>query len=258
MFELSVNIEYMFREAGDDLVDRVAAAAAAGFSKAEMFTTANRDISALGKSLDRHRVELWTVVTDPRIQLVNPSTHEEFLTMFRTAAEQAVALGCRRLVVPSGSAVPYQKRSVQLETVANAMGQALAIADELDVRILLEAVNTRVDHPGVLFSQHEDTLWVARRLDSSRVGILYDLYHSITEGEDPAAVLPKIIDHLEHVQIADVPGRGEPGSGTVDWQAQLGLLASSGYKGVIGVECEPTMASTPEALQTIQDLVAKL
>jgi hydroxypyruvate isomerase len=258
MYELSVNLEYLFREVGDELVDRIAAARAVGFSRVEMFTTSNRDVPALGKALKANDVELWTVVTDPRTRLVDPATHPEFLGIFRSAAEDAVALGCRRIVVPSGSAVPYQKRPVQLDTVASAIGQALPIAEELDVIILLEAVNTRVDHPGVLFSQSDDTVAVARQLNSPRVRMLYDLYHSLTEGEDPASVLPEIIEWVEHVQIADVPGRGQPGSGGVDWEKQLRLLQSVGYKGVIGVECEAIDKPTGEALRYIRELAAAL
>jgi hydroxypyruvate isomerase len=256
MYELSVNLEYLFRDAGDALADRIAAAAAAGFSRVEMFTTSNRDVPALRKALTANDVELWTVVTDPRTRLVDPATHAEFQAIFRRAAEEAVALGCRRIVVPSGSAVPYQKRKVQLETVTSAIAEALPIAEELDVLILLEAVNTRVDHPGVLFSQSDDTVTVARHLNSPRVRVLYDLYHSLTEGEDPAIVLPEIIEWVEHVQIADVPGRGQPGSGGLDWEKQLRLLRSVGYQGVIGVECEAIDKPSAEALRYIRELAA--
>jgi hydroxypyruvate isomerase len=59
---------------------------------------------------------------------------------------------------------------------------------------------------------------------------------------------------VEHVQIADAPGRGEPGSGKVDWVAILGLLKSVGYTGAIGVECSPTTAPTADALAYIKKL----
>jgi hydroxypyruvate isomerase len=257
MFELSVNLEYMFQEAGEAIEDRVAAAAAAGYRYVEFFSTANRDIDAISKALKDNDTVLWTVVTDPRTMLVDPDTHETFRGLFRQTAESARTMGCTHVVVGSGLAVPYQKRPEQLETVAKAVSSIVPIAEELGVTIFLEAVNIRHDHPGVLFSRTEDSVAVARAVDSPRVRILYDMYHSITEGEDPSEVLPPIIDLVDHVQIADVPGRGEPGTGTVDWPAKLQLLKDVGYEGLVGVECQATRTPTADALQYIQQLCAQ-
>ncbi|MFM2370532.1 MAG: hypothetical protein RIS85_254, partial [Pseudomonadota bacterium] len=89
---------------------------------------------------------------------------------------------------------------------------------------------------------------------SPRVRLIYDLYQSVMEGEDPEIVLPKAIHLVDHVQIGDVPGRGEPGSGTIDWPAQLSLLKQIGYRGLIGLELTPTRSPTAEALQYIKQL----
>lgn len=257
LFELSVNLEYMFREAGDDLPARVAAAADAGFRKVEMFTTDGRDVAALRKALSDHDVELWTLLVDPRTRLIDPATHNEFAELFHRAVHEAAELGCTRLVVGSGPGVPWQKRAVQLDTVADAVRAVAPIAVEHGVEILLEAVNTRVDHPGVLFSRTEDSATVVEKVASPCVRVLYDLYHSVAEGEDPRDVLPQVGDILGHVQIADFPGRGEPGSGTIDWPSMLGRLRDVGYSGVIGVECQPTRAPTARVLDYIRQLAAR-
>ncbi len=255
-FDLSVNLEYMFHEAGERLEDRVEAAAAAGFRKAEIFTTGNRDVPSLARALADNGVELWSTVADPRTRLVEPDTHGGFRDLFRQAAEDALALGCTRVVVASGPGVPWLKRAVQLQIVGDAVASIVPIAEELGVTIMLEAVNTRVDHPGVLFAMTEDALAVALQVASPKVRLLYDMYHSIVEGEEPAEVLPPAMHLVEHVQIADAPGRGEPGSGTIDWPARLQLLEQLGYAGVIGVECQPTCSSTAEALAYIRSLCA--
>jgi len=257
-FALSVNLEYMFHEAGDRLEDRVAAAAKAGFDKVEIFTTGNRDVPSLARALSDHGVELLTVVADPRTRLIEPETHSGFRDLFRRAAEDAVALGCRRVVVGSGPGVPWLKRPVQLKIVADAVAGIVPIAEELGVTVILEAVNTRVDHPGVLFSQTVDAVDVINHVQSPRVRLLYDMYHSITEGEDPAVIVPRIAHLIEHVQIADAPGRGEPGSGTVDWEGRLNLLKVVSYTGAIGIECSPTISPTADALRYIRDLCARL
>jgi hydroxypyruvate isomerase len=248
MFEVSANIEYMFREAGEDLARRVEAAASAGIRKVEMFTTDGRDLGSLQSALEGNGVQLWTVLTDPRTMLVDEKTHDHFLGLFRRTAENALQLGCPHVVCGSGMGVPYLKRQDSLRIVSAAFARAAEIAAELGVTILLEAVNTRVDHPGVLFSRTEDSYGVARQVDSPRVKVLYDLYHSIAEGEDSGAVLSQISGAIGHVQVADFPGRGAPGSGQIDWNEKLAQLRSCGYAGPIGVECHITQSSTAEAL----------
>lgn len=256
MFDLSVSIEYMFHEAGDKLHERVHAAADAGFHKVEMFMTAGQDLPALKKALRDRNVELWTLVVDPRTLLIDPATHAGWLKLFRNTAEEAVMLGCRHLVVGSGPGVPYLRRPQQLQTVSQAVAAAAPIAAERGLTILLEAVNTRFDHPGVLFSRTEDSAFVVETVGAANVRLLYDLYHSVVEGEDPREVVPRVRHMLGHVQVADAPGRGEPGSGTIDWPASLALLRDAGYTGTIGVECHPSKRPTAAALQYIRDLCA--
>lgn len=253
-YEISVNLEYAFRDAGETIEERIAAAAQAGFRKVEIFLTKGRNLPAIRRALDAHRVELVTTVADYQTQLVDPETHEGFCATFRQAAEDAAFLGCRNIVVTSGRGVPWLKRPVQHRNLANALVRLLPIAEELDVTILLESANTRHDHPGVLCSTTADSVDVAEMVGSSRVRLIYDLYQSVMEGEDPEVVLPKVIDLVDHVQIGDVPGRGEPGSGTLDWPAHLALLKRLGYRGLIGLELMPTRTPTAEALGYIQRL----
>ncbi len=253
-FDISVNLEYMFHEAGDRLEDRIATAAQAGFTKVEMFTTAGRDVPSLARALADNGAEMLTMVVDPRTRLIDPETHAGFRDLFTKAAQDAVALGCRRLVVGSGPGAPYMKRAVQLRIVADAVAGVVSIAEDHGLTIILEAVNTRVDHPGVLFSQTVDAVDVIRHVGSPRVRLLYDIYHSIAEGEDVQQMLAQYAPLIEHVQVADLPGRGEPGSGTVDWAAMLTLLRQVGYVGAIGVECSPTCAPTAEALRHFSGL----
>lgn len=255
-FELSVNLEYLFHEAGERLEDRMAAAAGAGFRKVEIFTTANRDVPSLKAALAQTGCELYATVTDPRIQLVMEAQHDAFREMFAKAAAEAAELGAKRIVVPSGSAVPYMKRPVQLDIVAKAIASIVPTAEANGLTIMLEPVNTRVDHPGVLFGMTEDAVAVIEKVASSRVRLLYDLYHSITEREDLFSVLPSVAHLVEHIQIADAPGRGEPGSGALDWPKLLGLIESVGYTGPLGVECSPTGTDSLAALAKIRDLCA--
>jgi len=255
-FELSINLEYAFQEAGERIEDRIAAAASAGFSKVELFLLKDRDLPSIASALKQNNVELISTVADYVTQLVDPDTHEEFCDIFRKAAQDAKALGCQNVVVTSGRGVPWMKRPAQLGIFAEALRRLVPIAEELDVIILLESANTRVDHPGVLCSMTMDSVEVARMVGSDRVRVLYDLYHSVAEGEDPSNVLPQIIDLVDHIQIADAPGRGEPGTGAIDWQASFRLFDAVGYEGTIGIECQPKIAPTSDAMDYVQRLAS--
>ena len=78
------------------------------------------------------------------------------------------------------------------------------------MKLVLEAVNTRVDHPGALLDHTADAVLVARAVGSDSFGLLYDLYHSITQGEDPAAELANAAGLVDYVQIADAPAAASP------------------------------------------------
>lgn len=254
MFTLSSNLEYMFKEAGDKLEDRIAAAAAAGITKVEIFSLEDRDIDSVAQALKANDVTLHSMLVDPRIMLVLRDTHEKFLNTVKETAEQAVKLGCKNLVCGSGTGAPFLPRAVSLDVVCEAIDKAADIAEEYGLTLLLEAVNTRVDHPGVFFSNTSDTFYIANKLNRPSVKVLYDLYHSVAEQEDVSETLKTIKDHIGHVQIADFPGRGEPGAGTLDWPQLLKEIAETGYRGPIGVECYPTV-TTPEALKQIRSLL---
>ncbi|WP_246869867.1 TIM barrel protein [Novosphingobium sp. SG707] len=255
-YEISVNLEYAFQDAGESIEQRIDAAAAAGFRYVELFLLKGRDLPAIREALERNAVKLVSTVADYATQLVDPQTHEDFCAIFRKAAQDALFLGCSNVVVTSGRAVPWLTRPVQLRIFADALTRLLPIAEELGVTIYLESANTRHDHPGVLCSTTQDSVCVVEMLSSPHVRLIYDLYHSVVEGEDPAEVMPRVMHLTDHVQIGDVPGRGEPGSGTIDWPAQLALLKALGYKGLIGLELKPTRAPTADALSYIQQLCA--
>ena len=255
-YELSINLEYAFCEAGERIEDRVRAAALAGYRKVEIFVTRGRNLEAIRAALHETGTELISTVADYATQLVDPETHEGFCAIFRQAAEEARFLGCRNVVVISGRGVPWLRRPAQHRIFADALVRLVPIAEELDVTILLESANTRHDHPGVLCSTTQDSVDVAELVGSPRVRLIYDLYQSVMEGEDPSLALRAAAPYLAHIQVADTPGRGEPGSGRIDWPAMLKLFKSVGYRGPIGLEFSPTKASTADALAYIRELCA--
>ncbi len=255
MYQLSPNIELLFTEAGEH-PDRVRAAAAAGFDAVEMWGTSTVDVEALAAALDETGVSLTSVLAEPRTNFALPwETLDAFFEGLSKGIENAQRLGVPRIVLGSGTGFAGQKRAQNLERLVEVFTQAVERTEGSGVKLVLEAVNTRVDHPGALTDRTVDAVTVARGVDSPAFGILYDMYHSIVEGEDPATELANAAGLIDYVQIADAPGRGEPGSGDVDWAAQLKVLRASGYDGPIGLEYFPTVASA-ESVKHIREIAA--
>jgi hydroxypyruvate isomerase len=250
MYRLAPNIELLFTEAGP-YEDRVRAAAAAGFDAVEMWGPTGvdapakpKDLPALKAALEETGTSLTAQLAEPRTQfMIPPRDHSEFYRKLDEGVAIAQQLGCPRIVVGSGTGFGGSKRQTQLDDLVDIYRKAIDQIDGSGIALVLEAVNVRVDHPGSLLDRTAESAYVARGVGSPFFGILYDLYHSRIEGEDVAAELANAGDLVQYVQIADAPGRGEPGSGAIDWPAALATLRSAGYDGPIGLEYYPTTES---------------
>ncbi|GAB3462650.1 TIM barrel protein [Kineococcus endophyticus] len=247
---LAPNVELLFTEAGD-YPDRVRAAAAAGFTSVEMWGPTGRDapakpkdLRALEEALQETGLRLEAQLAEPRTQfMIPPKDHGDFYRGIEEGARIAADLGCPRIVVQGGTGFGGRKRADQHEELAGIYRRALELVEGSGVVLVLEPVNTRVDHPGTLLDRTADAVDVARQVDSPQFGILLDVYHSRVMGEDLAEELDRAGDLVRYVQVADAPGRGEPGSGSVDWPAVFATLTSAGYDGPVGLEYAPTTDS---------------
>ncbi|MDR7158339.1 TIM barrel protein [Arthrobacter sp. BE255] len=256
MFQLSPNIDLLFAEAGESAADRVRAAAAAGFNAVEMWGPTGKDIPALKAALEETGVQLTAQLAEPRMQfMIPPRNHEPFYEGLDAGVKVAQQLGCPRMVVGSGTGFGGRKRQDQLDELIEIFTRGVAHIEGSGITLILEPVNVRVDHPGALLDRTSEAVYIARGVDSPNFGVLYDLYHSTVEGENVAAELANAGDLIRYVQIADTPGRGEPGSGSIDWVARLADLRTSGYSGPIGLEYYPTIDSA-KSVRYIQELVA--
>ena len=259
MYQLAPNIELLFTEAGD-YPDRVRAAAAAGFDAVEMWGPTGvdapaepKDVPALKAALEETGTQLTAQLSEPRTQfMIPPWDHSEFFRKLDEGVAIARDLGCPRIVVGSGTGFGGWKRQVQLDKLVEIYQKASAQIDGSGITLVLEPVNIRVDHPGSLLDRTAEAAYVARGVDSPDFGILYDIYHSAVEGEDMAAELEGAGDLIRYVQLADAPGRGEPGTGALDWPARLRTLRASGYDGPIGLEYYPQSASAASVQRIVE------
>jgi len=236
-----------------DVYDRFRAAAAAGFSAVEILFVHALDRDRLVGLLREHALDL--VLFDPapgnwdageRGTLSLPGREDEFQRSILDALESARILGTPRLNAMAGILPAGAKREDAEKTAIDNLRRAAPAAEQAGVTLLVENINT-TDMPGYFADTVERAAAVVKAVDRPNVRLQLDQYHVGMMGADPRAALRTYRDLVEHVQIADVPGRHEPGTGKQPIREFLADLDALGYAGAVGLEYRPS-ATTEAAL----------
>jgi hydroxypyruvate isomerase len=248
----AANLSVLWQEL--DPYDRFAAAAKSGFTKVEMLFPQELDASRLAATLVRHGLEM--VLFDPaagdwaageRGTLALPGREEESEHAVRDAISLARRLGTCRLntlvgVLPTN----VSQEQAQATAVAN-LHRVAPLAEEAGITLLIEALNS-VDAPGYWPSTVAAAAHLVETVGRSNVRLQLDQYHAAMAGESAIACLEAYFQRIGHVQIADVPGRHEPGTGSEPIGAFLGALDRLGYEGFVGLEYRP-LVDTASSLE---------
>ena len=131
------------------------------------------------------------------------------------------------------------------------------MASDAGKLVFIEALNSVVDHPGFFLTSSAEALDIADEVGLPNMKVLFDFYHSAMMGEDSRSILAGRMQRVGHVQLADSPGRHEPGTGQIDWPAQMRVLKELGYQGSIGLEYKPS-ASTTQSLSRVKSAIGSL
>ncbi|MFG3229012.1 TIM barrel protein [Kitasatospora sp. NPDC048194] len=250
----TVNLSILFSEL--PLLERPAAAAAAGFTAAELWwpfgtehEPSRAELDALRKAFSDAGVRLTglnfldDLTQGARGTVSVPSEKERFRANVPVAAELASSLGATALNALYGNRVegvdPAEQDALALENLVLAARAAHGIGAVL----LIEALN-RTESPDYPLVSAVAAVEVVDRVNAAtglgNAKFLCDLYHLAMNGEDLAAVIDTHADRIGHVQIADNPGRNEPGTGGLDFEDLFARLSAAGYTGSIGLEYRPS------------------
>lgn len=248
--KLSPCIEWMFAAEHPALADRIRAAKAAGFDRVEFHLWRDKDLAAAAAALEETGVQLTGFVVEPRRSIVDPAQHGEFLDAVRDSLAAARRLGSPPLVVASGFLREGVSPEEHRAAAVTALKQAAALAEAAGITLVLEPLNTKVEHPGMYLDSTTLALDIIEEVASPNLKLLFDVYHSAVMDEDRKAVLDGRMHLVHHIQIADMPGRNEPGTGMIDWPAVVSDLRELGYQGDIGLEYKPTLPPIESLAQT--------
>jgi hydroxypyruvate isomerase len=241
---LSACVELLFAEGSPPIHDRIRAAAAAGCEGVEFWGWRDRQLDSIAEAVAETGVTVPMTCVQPMGHLVDASRHAEFVSAVAESVVAASEIGCRNLVVTSGGTLQGVSAREQDDAIVSALQAAAPIVRDHGIKILLEPLNTRVDHPGTYLFSTKRGLDLVELVNQPEVGLLYDVYHSVMMGERPAEVLDGRGSLVGHVHVADLDGRHEPGTGTIDWRQTLADLRDAAYRGPIGLEYWPTVDSS--------------
>lgn len=253
---IAANLSMLFTEY--PFIDRFGHAADAGFRGVECQFPYDFDCHAIRDVLDARDLELvmfnlpagdWTA--GERGIACHPNRREEF----RDGVDQAIAyakiLGNRMINCLSGITPDGVSSLEAHETFIDNLAYAAKALERENIRLLIEAINTR-DIPGFFLHGSEQALAIRERVGSGNLFLQYDAYHMQVMEGDLAHTIAHNLKHIGHVQIADNPGRHEPGTGEINYQFLLSHLAAVGYKGWVSLEYTPR-TTTEAGLKTLRD-----
>ena len=248
MTRYSACIEWLFANEAPSIPGRIRAAKAAGLDGIEFWHWSNKDLDAVKAALDETGLPIAGILCEPIARITDPDAHPLFLEGVRASLSAAIKLRAPVMIAQAGDDRPGVPREAQHAALVRVLKDAAEIIKGSDVVLALEPLNDRVDHPGYYLTSTVEGLDIVDEVDRPEVRLLYDIYHSAMMGEHIEDVLEGRLDRVVHVHLADTQGRGEPGSGTMDWQARLDWLADHGYSGFVGLEYQPT-GSTEDSLR---------
>lgn len=248
----SANVSILFKDCL--FLDRFERAARAGFDAVEFWWPTGEDLHAVETAIRDSGLEVALFNFDAgdmpggdRGLLSDPNRQSVFRANVPVALELAKRLRCRQLNALVGVELPGHDRVEQLALAAENLAWAARRASAVDARVLVEAVNTFENGP-YLVSRTEEAAALVDRAGEPNLALQYDAYHMQRMEGNLAATIRRYRDRIAHVQIADSPGRGEPGTGEINFTYLFGVLEEIGYRGYVGLEYVPTTATTEQSL----------
>ena len=250
------NLMYMYNEF--DLIDRYEQASLSGFSGVELQSPYSMTIDNILDKLDKFNLKHVIInlpVIDPDTGIGNlalrPDKKDLFLERLDLGTKYARAVGCIGINTGIGVYPSEFENDEVYQTLIQNQKIASETLSKYEIKAVIEPINT-VDQPDFYINTSAQAVDLINQIDHPNAFLLYDVYHmQIMEG-NLSRNIKKLIDLIGHIQIADNPGRYEPGTGEINYPYIFNLLDEIGYKGWVGCEYKPS-SNTLDSLGWIKE-----
>ncbi len=243
----SLCLETFFQD--QPFLRRMELAKAVGYRAVSFWSWKDKDLPAIHLASRKLGLRIACFSGNRRFTLIHPGHRTQLIQEVTQALKVARQLQCPSLCLLSdrllkdGRAAPIPaklSRKQKRESLVEGLRQLSKVASAFRSTLLLEPLNTRVDHPGCFLNSFAMALEAVQQVGQPNLKILYDIYHMSVMGEDVVAHLRKHLRWIGGVDVADAPGRHEPGTGRIDYAAVFRTLRRLKYRGVIGMEFFPS------------------
>ena len=254
----SANLSFLFKDA--PFAERFRRAREDGFGGVEFMWPGSEELAAVEREVADTGLEValfnfdaGDLAAGDRGLVSDPARRSQFRENVPVALELAERIGCARLNALVGVRVTGLSLEEQLEVARENVAWAAERARAQGASIMIEAVNSYENGPYLL----DTTAKAVSFLDwvgADNVALQYDAYHMQRMEGNLGETISRLLPRIGHVQIADPPARGEPGTGEINYRFVLDLLGRGGYGGWVGLEYNPTTATTEESLGWMTEL----
>jgi hydroxypyruvate isomerase len=243
MPRFAANLTMLFNEA--PFLERFALAKTAGFKAVEFLFPYAFDAQAIKSALDNNALKLvlhnlpagdWDA--GERGIACLPDRVAEFRTGVAKAIEYATILGVPQLNCLAGKVPAGADPKALHDTFVANVQYAASELKKVGLKLLIEPINI-FDIPGFYLSKTEQGIAILDAVGADNAFLQYDIYHAQRMEGELANTIQKYFSRIAHIQLADNPGRNEPGTGEINYDYLFGLLDRLGYAGYIGCEYKP-------------------
>jgi len=244
MLSFSANLSMLFTEV--EFLERFALASNAGFQAVECQFPYPYRIDAFAQELQRHGL-VQVLINLPagdwssgdRGIACLPDRAAEFRDSVGRGIEYATALGCTRVNCLAGIAPPAADPARLHETLVENLRLAAREMKRHGITLVIEPLNSR-DVPGFFVRTSGQAVEIIQEVGADNLFLQFDVYHAHIMEDDAVASIERHMGHIAHVQIADDPGRHEPGTGSIDFDSVFEALRTANYRGWVGCEYIPS------------------
>jgi hydroxypyruvate isomerase len=260
--KLTANISMLFTE--QPLLERFSAAKSAGFNAVEIQFPYTEKVADIKAELKAHNLEC-VLINIPAGDLMEggeglasvPGKEAEFAAALVECLSYVTSLRVKRVNVLPGCCKDASKHEQYLETFKRNLNTAADMFKPLGVTVTFEAINT-FDMPGFLIHNLQQMLDVVEESDRDNIKMQFDIYHMARMEEgDISGIISRLGNQIGHIQFADAPGRGEPGTGELDFKSIFYAIEYSSYDGWVGAEYKPSK-NTEDTLRWKQFITSSI
>ena len=236
--KFAVNIEMWFGQ--KSFLEKIELAAKYGFPAIEFWPYEGRPIKEAAALLKEKKVAVSQFTAWPFGTILNnpKSDHEDFLRKIHESCDIADQLDCPLFTVVIGNNIEGVSKAEMHAAAIKGLKKVARVCEERKKTIIIEPMNPR-NHPGHCLYGGEDAIQICKAVDSPSVKINWDLYHMHIVDGDLCMRMREGWDYIAYLQLADNPGRHEPGTGEINYTRVFREIKALKYAGYVGLECTP-------------------